>query len=133
VDDGKGGIEWDRVLITVKDTTPPVITQITTKPNVLWPPQHKMVPVTLTVTGTDNCAGAPVCKIISVSSNEPINGIGDGDTAPDWQITGNLTLNLRAERSGTGKGRLYTITVKCSDASTNIRTKTVGVSVPHNK
>jgi len=59
--------------------------------------------------------------------------LGDGDTAPDWSITGNLRLNLRAERSGTGGGRLYTIKVRCTDASGNSATKDAIVAVPHNK
>ena len=24
--------------------------------------------------------------VLTVTSNEPINGLGDGDTAPDWQV-----------------------------------------------
>jgi hypothetical protein len=73
-----------------------------------------------------------VCRIISVASNEPVEGLGDGDTAPDWLVTGNLTLNLRAERSGKGAGRVYTMTVECADASGNRSTKAVTVTVPRN-
>ena len=40
------------------------------------------------------------CRIVSVTSNEAIN-------ATDWKITGDLTLNLRAERSNRGTGRIY--------------------------
>jgi len=67
-----------------------------------------------------------------VTSNEPVDGLGDGDTGPDWQITGDLTVNLRAERSGQGSGRIYTITIECTDFSGNSSTKTVTVSVPRN-
>lgn len=61
-----------------------------------------MVPMTVSVSVTDACDVnvANRCKIISVTSNEPINGLGDGNTTPDYQITGNLALNFRAERSG---------------------------------
>ena len=58
---------------------------------------------------------------------------GDGNTAPDWEITGPLTVDLRAERAGGGDGRVYTITVECSDASGNKSWTTVEVKVPHNK
>jgi len=92
-----------------------------------------MVPVSVSTSKSDNCDAAPVCKIISVSSNEPIDGLGDGDTAPDWEITGNLTVNLRAERSGAGTGRVYTNTVQCTDASKNSSTKSVTVTVPHDQ
>lgn len=64
-----------------------------------------------------------------VSSNEPVDGLGDGDQVPDWQIAGNLTVNLRAERAGNGSRRVYTISVGCTDASGNSSTKTV--PVPH--
>jgi hypothetical protein len=46
-------------------------------------------------------------------------GLGDGGTTPDWTITGDLTLNLRAERSDKGIGRTYTITVEGGDSSGN--------------
>jgi len=54
-------------------------------------------------------------------------------TQRHWQITGNLTLNLRAERSGNGNGRVYTLIVGCTDASGNSSTKTTGVTVPHDQ
>ena len=133
VDDGKGGTTSDAVTVTVMDTTPPNIASVTASLNVLWPPDHRMVPEVVTVSASDTCSAAPVCKITSVSSNEPANGLGDGDMAPDWEIRGDLTLNLRAERSGKGSGRGYTITMRCADASGNSSTKTVAVTVPHDQ
>ena len=50
--------------------------------------------------------------------------------APDWEITGALTLNLRAERAGGGSGRVYTITVESRDRADNSSTRTVEVRVP---
>lgn len=92
-----------------------------------------MVAVTVAVSVSDTCDTTPSCHIISVSSNEPVNGLGDGNTAPDWEITGALAVNLRAERSGTGSGRLYTINVECTDHYGNSSTATVGVTVPHSQ
>jgi hypothetical protein len=123
----------DKGKVVIADTTSPVINNVTATPNMLWPPNHKMVPVTLSADVSDICDEKPYCRITSVSSNEPENGLGEGDTAPDWEITGDITVNLRAERSGTGSGRLYTIIIKCTDASANSSTKTVSVSVPHDK
>jgi len=111
------------------DTTPPVISKLSATPALIWPPNHKMVPVTLDAVATDN-VGVTSLKIVSATSNEPDNGLGDGDTPNDVQITGDLTLNLRAERSGTGNGRIYTVTVKALDAAGNAATKSVTVSVP---
>jgi hypothetical protein len=118
--------------VNVEDTTPPVITDITASPNNLWPPNHKMVSINVDVTASDNC-GVPVCSITLVESNEPENGLGDGDTAPDWEITGDLTLKLRAERSGKGSGRTYTITATCNDGCDNNSYPTVNVTVSHDK
>jgi hypothetical protein len=106
--------------------TGPVITGLSATPNSIWPPNHKMIPVHVSGATTGGC-GAVSCKIISVSSNEPVDADGD------WVITGDLTLNLRAERLGTGTGRTYTITVQCTDASGNNSTKTVAVTVPHDQ
>ena len=99
-DDGFGGASRDEVVIEVVDTTPPEIRSAIATPNRLWPPNHKMRPTVITVDVTDICDENPTCRIISVTSNEPDNGVGDGNTEPDWEITGALTLNLRAERSG---------------------------------
>lgn len=116
-----------------RDTAAPTIAGMTASPNVLWPPNHKMVPVTVDVSVSDDSDGAPDCRIVAVSSNEPVNGVGDGNTAPDWVITGDLTVNLRAERSGKRSGRVYTIMVECADDSGNNATETVTVMVPHHK
>jgi hypothetical protein len=72
-------------------------------------------------------------KIVSVTSNEADNGLGDGDTAIDFVITGDLSLSLRAERSGKGDGRVYTITVEAVDAAGNASELTTTVSVPKGK
>ena len=72
-------------------------------------------------------------------TSEPQNGLGDGDTSPDWtepvidQISGIITLQLRAERSGTGNGRIYTITITGTDASGNSSQANVEIKVPHDK
>jgi len=42
-------------------------------------------------------------------------------------------VDLRAERSGKGSGRVYTITVRCLDASGNIAIKNVTVTVPRDQ
>jgi hypothetical protein len=87
-----------------------------------------MVDVTVNYDLTDNCGAACV---LSVTSNEPINGLGDGDTSPDWRIVDAHNVQLRAERSGTGNGRTYTITLTCKDAAGNTTVKTTTVIVPH--
>jgi YD repeat-containing protein len=131
--DDRGASDSCTATVTVMDQEYPNIASINANPNVLWPSNHKMVPVTVSISSSDNCDTNPICKITSVSSNEPDNGSGDDNTIPDWEITGDLTLNLRAERSGTGSGRIYTFTVTCTDDSKNSSTGTVIVTVPHDK
>jgi hypothetical protein len=120
-DDGIGGRASDTVVVTVADTTPPVIAGVKASPSVIDKSNHMMVPVQIFVDATDGC-GAVDCRIVSVASNEPATG--------DWEITGALTLNLRAERLGKGDGRIYTITIECTDAAGNVATSTVTVAVP---
>ncbi len=119
--------------VTVTDTTPPAIESAWATPNVLWSPNHKMVDIAIGAVASDVCDAAPAWKITGVASNEPINGLGDGDTAPDWLITGDQSLKLRAERGGKGSGRVYTITIQATDASGNAATATVVVTVPHDQ
>ncbi|QTA77917.1 alpha/beta hydrolase fold domain-containing protein [Desulfonema limicola] len=133
-DDGHGNITTQNQTVIVKDTEPPVINSVTADPNILWEPNHKMVPVTITVMAYDNCDSSPNSKIVSVSSSEPENYLGDGNTEFDWEITGGLTVNLRAERSGKSKeDRVYKITIECFDYAGNISTSTVDVKVPYSK
>lgn len=117
----------------VLDTTPPVISSVAASPNVLWPPNHQMVPVSITATAVDAIDPNPVCAIASVASSEAPDLNGSGNTSTDWSQTGGLTLELRAERAGNGPGRVYTVTVQCTDGSGNSSTATVDVTVPHNQ
>ncbi|HYC60578.1 MAG TPA: HYR domain-containing protein [Thermoanaerobaculia bacterium] len=114
--------------VTVVDSIPPQIISVSANPGVLWPPDHKMVKVTVTVVAVDAVDPNPVSRIISVSSNQPTQGTGDGDTPIDWKITGPLTVDLRAERSK-GVDRVYTITIETTDASGNTSTATDTVVV----
>jgi hypothetical protein len=108
-----------------EDTEAPEITAISADPTTIWPPNKEMKKVTVSVTATDNVAPNPTCVITSVTCNEDI----DGD---DYEIDG-LCVWLRADRDGTGDGRVYTITVTCSDWFDNASTETVTVTVPHDE
>ena len=131
--DGSGNKATATTTVTVVDTTPPKINSVTATPDTLWPPNHKMVPVTVTVDVSDICDATPTCKIVSVASNEPVDDSGDGSTAPDWKIVGDLAVELRAERSGSRTGRVYTITVRCTDDSGNSSERSVTVTVAHDQ
>jgi hypothetical protein len=105
------------------DTTPPMISDVSASPSVLWPPNHKIKDVMINYNATDD-SGSVNCTL-NVTSNE--------GTSADWQIIDAHHVQLRAERAGSGSGRVYTITITCMDSSNNISSKTVMVSVPHDQ
>jgi hypothetical protein len=104
-------------------TTPPAITDVSTNRTVLWPPNHKMVDVTVNYGVTAGCGGTTTCSL-SVTSNEAVNGT-------DWVVLSPNNVDLRADRLGTGTGRIYTITIFCQDSLGTSSSATVTVRVPH--
>lgn len=124
VTDAAGNASTVSIPLTVADTTPPVFRSLSVSPNVLSPPNHQLVAVTVSARVLDNCDAAPVTKIVSITCSDP--------TSPgDIQITGDLTANLAANKADSGN-RIYTITVQSTDASGNSSTGTVIVVVPRN-
>ena len=119
--------------LDVCDEIAPTFGNVSVTPNVLWPANHKYVDITATVTASDNFDPNPTITLVSITSNEPDNGLGDGDTSNDIVIVDDFHFKLRAERSGGGTGRIYTITYKVTDACGNSATTIVTVNVPHSK
>jgi hypothetical protein len=120
-------------VIIETDTNPPVIVTAAPSKTTLWPPNHKLVKIHVTAETTDDC-GEVTWKIVKVRSNEPRNGEGDGNTARDWKILNDHNVALRAERSGKGDDRIYTIYLQAQDSVGNLSaTNTVTVTVPHDQ
>ena len=119
--------------VKIVDTTPPNLTA-TLSPTTLWPPNHKLAQIAESITVSDICDPNPTVRLVSITSNEDDNGLGDGNTSEDVQGamlgTDDRTFLLRSERSGPGNGRVYTVTYEASDASgnTTVRQATVTVS-----
>ncbi len=113
------------------DTTPPELTFETVSTN-LWPPNHKMHLVLSGISATDDSDEDPSLTV-SVTSNEMLNGLGDGNTDEDWQVVqvpdGSYEVYVRAERSGNGSGRIYTVTMTAEDASGNVAEEIIEVQV----
>jgi hypothetical protein len=127
--------DHDPVLVGFCDFVPPELT-VSVKPDKLWPPNHKYVTVEADVTATDNIDPNPFIELVSVTSNEPDNGLGDGDTENDIVIIDTYTIDLRAERAGPkseyeGDGRIYYITYRATDDCGNSTTTSAMVWVPH--
>lgn len=132
--DSAGNVTTFASTITVVDTIAPEIVWVSANPKVLWSPNHKMVPVTVKAKVTDAC-GPATWEILSVWSSQAVDEKGSGNTAPDWQITGDHTVSLRAERSGKIKAdRIYVIKIQATDEAGNkSETSTVKVTVPHDQ
>jgi hypothetical protein len=118
--DSKGLTATGTFNVTVRDTTAPVIRSLTASPANITQNNGKMVPVTIAAGVADAVDSTPTTRIVSVNGSENIAG--------DWQITGDLTLQVRAKRSGK-TSRVYTVTVESRDDAGNVSTGTVTVSV----
>lgn len=143
VTDDKGASGTCSSTVTVEDREPPVIEGLSMSPNILWPPNHKMVLITPLITATDNCDSNLVVRLDSITMNEGDetdtfdlgydSTQGDGHTYNDIEVDQSGNIYLRAERSGTGSGRIYTLTYVATDASGNSATASTIVTVPHNQ
>lgn len=118
-------------VVSVRDSSAPEIRSLTPSLTQLWPANHQLVALSINAEVVDAVDPAPKVRVVSVTSSEPDNGQADGNTTNDAQITGNLAVALRAERSALGTGRIYTITVEAADGAGNTSTATTTVVVPH--
>ncbi|HXH28641.1 MAG TPA: HYR domain-containing protein, partial [Candidatus Polarisedimenticolia bacterium] len=134
--DHSGNVGMDTQDVTIQDTMPPVIT-LTLSKTVLWPPNHKLIPIHAAIDVHDVCDPSPSVTLLSILSSEPDNGIGDGHTTGDIQGadfgTDDREFRLRAERAGGGTGRIYTVTYAAEDHSGNAAQAAADVTVPHDK
>ena len=134
VSDGKGGTDTDEVTITVRDTSAPSLS-VTLTPSVLWSPNHRMVDIVANITVSDGCDSEPLVELVSITSNETAETRGAGSAEPDMLGadigTDDRQFQLRAERSGRGTSRIYTVTYRATDVSGNKTEATAQVVVPH--
>ncbi len=121
--DKAGESDSNEITVTIEDTTPPQF-NFSVSPNVLWPPNGKMVKITPTYDVNDICDESPEVSILGVTASEP------GD-ANDIKITDDGSIYLCARRSGNSTGLIYTITCQACDASGNCTIKSATVTVPH--
>jgi hypothetical protein len=136
VDDGRGQTNNDTVKITVMDSAPPAV-DLSLSPDLLWPPNHKLVKVTALLEVTDTCDENPVVELVSITSNQSDNGQGDGNTSNDIQEASygedDRAFLLRAERGGTMNDRIYTVIYQGADGSGNAASVSAEVTVPHSR
>ena len=113
--------------VTVDDKDAPVISAVTSSMVNIWPPNNKLVNVSVNYTASDNCGA--VTTAITVTSNEKDTR---GDTEQDWIIINNHLVQLRAEKGKNPKDRIYTITVTATDAAGNKTSKSIVIGVAKN-
>lgn len=136
VTDSHGATDRDEAVVAVQDTRPPVLL-VTAGPNLLWPPNHRMVPVRVTWQVSDVCDPGASIRLVAIVSSEADDtpGESDGRTTRDVDSADSgapdTDILLRAERSGDGSGRNYEITYAANDASGNETSALTLVSVPH--
>jgi streptogramin lyase len=129
---GESPILYDLTIAAITNE-PPDCSTVTASPTSLWPPDHTLRPVTLS--GATDPDGDPLTLTITgVTQDEPLNGLGDGDTSPDAQLGATSdTVLLRAERSGKGDGRVYRISFSVSDGQGGSCEGVVTTSVLHSQ
>jgi hypothetical protein len=104
---------------------------------VLWLPNHKYVPIQVAVDAADDLSGVASIILTSITSNEPDEGLGDGNHTDEIlgaaYGTFDTSFSVRAERSGLATGRVYTVTYTATDYARNVTTETGTITVLHDK
>lgn len=118
----------DAFLVRVDFNQPPDCSAAVVSPSTLWPPNGRMVPIA--ITGATDPDGDPVLiAFTTIHQDEPLTKKGEPD-ATGLQIS---RPSIRADRAGSGDGRVYHITFEASDPVGAACTGTVTVCVPHDQ
>ncbi len=128
--DAAGNEEAARTLTIRLDASAPVITGLPVRGCSLWPPNQEMQRVAV-VSATDALSGVASLHV-AATSNEPSDpSHPDVVVGPDG--SGGFVVELRAERLGSGSGRVYTLTATARDLADNVQTVTATCVVPHDQ
>jgi hypothetical protein len=123
-----GEADEDSTVVEVVDTTPPVLNCSVVVP-VINQTNHDLVTVGFTATAVDQCEGE-LPMIVNVFADEDDESTGDGVQSPDAKNVAVGSLRLRAERTGSGDGRVYLIIPEATDSSGNRGFSCCTVTVP---
>jgi YVTN family beta-propeller protein len=125
VTDGEGGVTLGSTTVTVNLDC----SHATASPNLIWPPNHKLVPIQLS--GVANPGGGAVAfTVTGIFQDEPVHSGGSGNTGPDGTGVGTSTPSVRAERDGGGDGRVYHIFFTAANGAGASCAGAVTVGVP---
>ena len=121
--------------VTVRDSALPVVS-LAGSPEVLWPPNHRLVPIHISAQVSDLCSAAPAALLVSAFSSEPDDAAGEGDGSTTGDVrdaspgTTDTEIFVRAERAATGTGRTYELRYRSSDAAGNVGEGVLRIRVP---
>ena len=97
----------------------------------VMPPDHELQPVE--IEGVIDPDGDRVALLAtSITQDEPVDGMGSGNTCPDAAIVDGVAW-VRRERDGTGDGRVYQVAFTARDTNGAESQGTVEVCVPHDR
>lgn len=132
VTDSRGAIAADSLQVHVLDSIPPEV-EIDSE-ILLWPPDHRLVPLDLPILVRDGCSEAPLVRVVSIDSNEPdeVGRGGDGHFTSDAAIIGGQAW-VRRERQGGGEDRIYLVHCEVVDEAGHVVPVTVTARVPHDR
>jgi hypothetical protein len=125
------------VFVHVRNVSdPPTCEAAVPSPAVLWPPNHGMRLVRIDgVMDPDSDSSAIAIEVTGVTQDEPLGGLGAGDSGPDAVVQPGDPADgvmLRAERDGEGNGRVYEVHFTASDGIESC-SGSVAVTVPHSR
>lgn len=117
------------------NNSPPNCSAVTLDKTTLWPPNHKLVWITASGATDSDIGDHATLVITGVTQDEPVNGLADGNTAPDAFLTSPASnrVQVRAERSGIGDGRVYRISYTATDTHGATCSGVATVGVPHDQ
>ena len=128
--DAAGNEESARTLNVRLDKEAPVVSGLPGGNCVLWPPNNRMRQVAV-VSAADLVSGVATLQVTATSSEPSNPSVPDILVRPDG--SGGFAIELRADRLGSGRGRVYTMTATSTDLADNVRTLTATCSVPHDR
>ncbi|MFE5320942.1 exo-alpha-sialidase [Paenibacillus sp. NPDC056579] len=130
--DRAGHVEDPKALTLPVDKTAPMLS-VTPDKLSLWPPNHKWIPIQVTIDAKDRSSGNVSVVLDSITSSERSGGAAN-DFVQEAQFgTDDRSFLLKAERNDGGAGRVYTIVYTAEDEAGNRASGTAAVTVPHDQ
>jgi len=132
VTDSAGESATDDVIKEVVDTVAPDFA-VSVTPEMLWPPNGRMVEITTEARASDVCGKTRVTLTAIEVADGGVLTEAPADARGAEPGSSDLKFELRAKRVGRGKGRVYEINYAAEDSSGNRSTDAAHVIVPHDQ